>query len=223
MHNDYSRLYAQLRLEPDCSLEELRCAYRKRVAELHPDRAGDAPPATEPQLAALISLYRQALQFHAVHGRLPGSPARPVRAAPELAHVVSPVPVPVTLIDVAGVDDAGTAPGIHRRRAWLAAVGIAIWQLWLCWPTAHDASQGLGDAGDSETEPTPSHLPALLSPGMGMDSVLAIQGPPSLRSDTLWEYGPSWLRFEDGVLVEWHSSPLYRLKVREGALAGASP
>lgn len=77
---DFSHLYSLLDLEPDCSLEELKLAYRKRVAELHPDRQALRPDGSDEgtgsagiQLAALTPLYRRALRFHELHGRLPGS------------------------------------------------------------------------------------------------------------------------------------------------------
>lgn len=73
---DFSQLYALLKLEPGCSLEELKHAYRKRVAELHPDRHASHQAGREAgnrQLATLTPLYRMALQFHDDHGRLPGS------------------------------------------------------------------------------------------------------------------------------------------------------
>lgn len=73
---DFSQLYSLLGLEPGCSLDELKHAYRKRVAELHPDRrsaAGIGQDTGSRQLAALTPLYRSALRFHEEHGRLPGS------------------------------------------------------------------------------------------------------------------------------------------------------
>lgn len=73
---DFSRLYAQLNLRPDCSLEEFKRAYRRRVAELHPDRRGQAaaPVDDEFSLSELTSLYGLAMQFLKQHGRLPGGP-----------------------------------------------------------------------------------------------------------------------------------------------------
>ena len=49
---------------------------------------------------------------------------------------------------------------------------------------------------------------------MAPHDVLVVQGRPTLQSDAIWEYGPSWIRFEDDRVVEWHSSPLYPLKTR---------
>lgn len=115
---DFSQLYALLKLEPGCSLEELKHAYRKRVAELHPDRHGNHQAGGEAgnrQLAALTPLYRMALQFHDTHGRLPGSArvdARGGQARPGMRAVPRP--------------PAGTRPGppaarVSTRNWWLLA------------------------------------------------------------------------------------------------------
>lgn len=81
MDSDFNQLYAQLRLRPDCTLDEFKRAYRRRVAELHPDRrpeeAGQVADSQATALSELTSLYTTATRFHRAHGRLPGAPPRP--------------------------------------------------------------------------------------------------------------------------------------------------
>lgn len=78
MKPDFSLLYSELDLPPDCSLEEFQCAYRRRIAELHPDKAGIDPPSPEAQAAlpALISTYVAVNRFHRRYGRMPGGSPR---------------------------------------------------------------------------------------------------------------------------------------------------
>lgn len=85
MKPDFSLLYSELDLPPDCSLEEFQCAYRRRIAVLHPDKAGIDPPSPEAQAAlpALISTYVAVNRFHRRYGRMPGGSPRHV---PDTRH-----------------------------------------------------------------------------------------------------------------------------------------
>ena len=97
MSQDFSLLYSQLGLEPGCSLEDLKRAYRVRVAELHPDRHGDNDASSEAHLAELTeltALYSEAVRFHRIHGRLPGEAPKAVLVhitpAAQSGHVTRP-------------------------------------------------------------------------------------------------------------------------------------
>jgi hypothetical protein len=41
-----------------------------------------------------------------------------------------------------------------------------------------------------------------------------IEGPPDMENADRWEYGPSWVAFQCGKVVDWHSSPLRPLRAR---------
>jgi hypothetical protein len=78
MKADFSLVYSQLDLRPDCSLEEFRSAYMRRIAELHPDRSGREPASVEAQatLRELVSTYVAVTRFHRRYGRMPGASPR---------------------------------------------------------------------------------------------------------------------------------------------------
>ena len=83
MEVDFHSLYSELGIDPDCGLDDFKRAYRRRVAELHPDRHidGDLPSAgTSMALPELTLRYSQAMQFFRTHGRLPGSTPRKPQA-----------------------------------------------------------------------------------------------------------------------------------------------
>lgn len=83
MKPDFSDLYFQLGLRPDCGLEDLKRAYHRRVARLHPDRPdAQSTTPTELPLADLMALYGAATRFHRRYGRLPGAPSKPSSARP---------------------------------------------------------------------------------------------------------------------------------------------
>ena len=208
---DFLDLYKILGLNPGCGLAEFKQAYRRRVAVLHPDRRGadQVSVIAAERLQQLTALYGAAMEFERRHGRLPGAP--PVRppppeaGPPPVAHVATAVP-----------------PRRRRLRWWvIAPVALAciVWMLWdFGW---------LSGSSDSDTATTTSPSPPASSTlagqhataqpsnlelGMDADAVRAIEGDPMLTDEGRWEYGPSWIRFEDGKVVEWYSSPLRPLK-----------
>jgi hypothetical protein len=70
-----------------------------------------------------------------------------------------------------------------------------------------DIASGLGQ---------PSIRPAAraqLKLGSTLAEVESLLGPPLLRNEDTWEYGPSHVRFERGRVSGWYSSPLRPLPV----------
>jgi hypothetical protein len=229
MAADFSQLYSQLGLGPECSLEDFRHACRRRIADLHPDRGGatDAasPDATEAEqipLDELLALYAKAIRFHGQHGRLPGAP--PLQAAPILPAQPAPLLVPVFAAEP--VADTATETQTASSTAWSMRWPLIVLLLIAAGLIAlgtreDDSATGQGEAQTAGVaEPDDSAVPVVdqLELGMDADAVLAIQGAPMRYNDWEWEYGPSWLRFEDGQLVDWYSSPLHPLRT-----ATASP
>lgn len=89
MKPDLASLYSQLNLRPGCSLEEFQRAYRRRIAELHPDRQPGRPRSAESErtLRQLVALYTTVGRFHRRYGRMPG-----VRSVAGPAHVSGQAP-----------------------------------------------------------------------------------------------------------------------------------
>lgn len=135
MEPDFSLLYSELDLPPDCSLEEFKCAYRRRIAELHPDRKSREPPSPEAvaALPELISIYVAVSRFHRRYGRMPGGVPRSTTTAtvagsdPRRAPIASrsTLPVPVA---------AGAGQERSARPTWrLVALFLALLALMLSW------------------------------------------------------------------------------------------
>jgi len=215
---DYNRLYLELGLQPNCSVDELRQAYRRHVAGLHPDR-GDHDPQRDGSLplSDLNALYDEVVRFHQRYGRLPGAtlPAR----------VRTPVPVSAVSATADATTAPDRAPGNSGRRLWLALLLIAtvVAALVLGSPgpgePARPAVVQQRSIATPDTPPSPDEAPpSRLALGMDAETVLEIQGEPVRRSDVEWTYGPSWLRFERGKLVDWYSSQLRPLRT-----SGARP
>lgn len=199
---DFSALYRELGIEPDSSPEQFKRAYRRRVAELHPDRHGDG--GTD-DLTRLNRRYAAALAFLKDHGRLPGAapaaapsarPGRPGNRLPARAQTGGPSPQSDRL-------------GWRILLAALVAVG-AVWMF-----KSGALAPPTGPAGIVR-EPGHAAVPAPERPqlrlGMPVAAVRAIQGDPIGSEGGRWLYGASWLRFECDELVDWYSSPLQPLR-----------
>lgn len=216
---DFALLYARLGLPPDCTLEQFKHACRQRIAQLHPDKSpGAAPSMPDLPVSELISLYVSAVRFHRRHGRLPGGqPVAIARMTP------SPQAPPVAHASEATAPDADEAAPPLSWRTWLlvAATVALLLALFAALDresvpadraTAHPASTEAAQDGGPAIEPAAT-MPSQIELGMDQAAVLAIQGEPLHHDARDWLYGPSWIRFEKGHVVDWYSSPLYRLRV----------
>jgi len=208
MSQDFALLYMQLGLHPDCSLEELKRAYRIRVGELHPDRHLDRPSTDDENsaLTELTALYSGAIRFHRIHGRLPGSTPRFIAPASRAAHEAHHAPPPQSR---ATTHNDRPAPSATPRIAVLSVLVLVVVMVVLHWSeTAQVAPHA--DTDGAVAAPVDPNVPRL-ELGMEEASVVAIQGPPERVQDDVWNYGSSWVRFEEGHVVDWASVPPNRL------------
>lgn len=74
MATDFGRLYAQVGIGPDCTIDAFKQACRRQIANQHPDR-GASDDTAAMGIEELIAAYEQAVAFHRQHGRLPGARA----------------------------------------------------------------------------------------------------------------------------------------------------
>jgi hypothetical protein len=203
---DFLDLYKILGLHPDCGLIEFKRAYRRRVAVLHPDRRADGHTDTiaAERLQQLTALYSAAMAFHHQHGRLPGTAqVRPARASASRSASCTAV--------------AETPPRGSRRLLLLLGVAVAAWLLWNVEPTQDPvpAAASPATAGQATSRASSGRHDApvqALRIGMTSDAVRAGEGDPTLTDDDRWEYGPSWILFDNHQVVDWYSSPLRPLK-----------
>ena len=206
---DFLAFYQQLGLKPGCTLDELKAAYRRRVAVLHPDRRGDAPAdaAAAESLQALITTYNAASAFQRRYGRLPGGPhvavARPMPSAGRLPPGRPALPT--------------ARSGLPRRLRWLAALGGVAWLVWSRGFADFDAVPARVATAPAASRP-PAGAAAASAPlshlaiGMDAEAVRALEGRPTLENAMHWDYGPSWIEFSDSKVTAWYSSRLRPLK-----------
>ena len=194
---DFLLLYDELKVTPDCSLDHFKRAYRRRVADLHPDRVqGKVNPAATARLQTLTRLHDEAMRFHDHHGRLPGA---------NQAAQIAPTETPPRMA-------AHAAPS--RSRSILIAALILAGVIVAYFLLPDESAEIPAESGHVSSAQTlqPDVGGNFLILGMDEGAVRRIQGEPAFLATDRWEYGPSYVRFERHRVVGWYSSPLYPLK-----------
>ncbi|MET1162619.1 MAG: hypothetical protein ABWY48_08745, partial [Pseudoxanthomonas sp.] len=180
------------------------------VAQLHPDHPENSSDIS--RLQRLNRLYAAAIEFQRVHGRLPAMRAH---ATETNAHALP------------ASGDAGTpelpavsgSPPYWRYVLLVALLGTVLYGF-----SSQEPAAILSDAAEPAGTPDHAlHLPAVEKPlaiGMEDQEVRRIQGEPFNSHEHRWEYGPSWILFDCGKVVDWYSSPLHPLRVRSASPTG---
>lgn len=209
MSQDFALLYQQLGLHPDCSLEDLKRAYRVRVAELHPDRHLNQAGSQDAHhaLTELTALYSGAIRFHRIHGRLPGATPR-TAPAPRVA-MENPAAAPTVARALATTQRKAPAPNPTSRLAVGGVLALVVVLVVLHWSESSPIKTQVEPEG-SVADVADPNVPRL-ELGMGEADVIAIQGSPERVQDDVWNYGSSWVRFDEGRVVDWASLPPNRL------------
>ena len=212
---DFAALYRELGIDATCSLAELRSAWRRRVAKLHPDQGGSAEDTG--RLQQLNQRYDAALDFHARYGRIPGAaaPGQLAGAAVESTH-------PDAWRRADTVANEIPAAGFGRIPRYFVAIALIVVAV-LGWRIA-TGREVTADGADEHTGQIAAEAgvaAAQIAPGQGKDTVRNILGEPLDMYALRWTYGPSWVEFHCDKVVGWYSSPLRPLPVSVSAAQAA--
>ncbi len=199
---DFAALYRELGIDATCSLAELRGAWRRRVAKLHPDQGGSAEDTG--RLQQLNQRYDAALNFHARYGRMPGAvtSGRPVDESVE-----SSAPDSWRRTDAAANENP--AAGFGRTPRYFVVIVLLVVAV-LGWRIATGREKTTSRAAEN-TGPIVAQattVAARIVPGQEKDTVRNILGEPIDMHALRWTYGPSWVEFRCDKVAGWYSSPL---------------
>jgi hypothetical protein len=225
---DFLTLFQELGLPANCTLDELKLAFRRRVSQLHPDRAAGQVGDAESRLQRLTAMYNAALDFHRRYGRMPGNSSKPTPPRGVTTRPRTPSATPAW-------SDPGDTTSPQRSHTGLMLLGglaaLAV-IAWLIASSSIEESNGENESSASASQVeaadaapvenpveadvvvTPDVIPAPrhLRLGMSRDSVVALEGEPLSTNGPQWDYGPSWVAFRCGRVADWYSSPLRPLR-----------
>src|SRR5690606_18167780 len=167
------------------------------------------------KLQQINRIYHAATQFQRIHGRLPGEPT-PLHAAAPAAEARTARAVVATHAGAHHDARAGAMvpmAGPGRRLRFLLLAGVMAAAVAGLLELRGDASQGdaaeaPGAGSESRSVQPPVDAERRMALGMAPDEVLLLSGPPLSAHERRWDYGPSWVTFECGVVSDWYSSPL---------------
>ncbi|TDR44967.1 hypothetical protein DFR29_105150 [Tahibacter aquaticus] len=224
MPADYLADYRLLGLQPGCDLPTLEKTWRRRLAELHPDRAG---PAGADALHSANVAFRRLRAFERQHGRLPltsavvdaGGPPAPRSSATRQrragALALACLGVIVAAFGILYINIKRTeSPAAEAPLPAVAATALPAPA-----PAPAPAAAGKAIAAKPASTRSTAIKPATSRParqlklGDSRDNVAALLGAPPLRNRDRWDYGPSHVRFARGRVVDWYSSPRQPLPV----------
>lgn len=210
---DFVALYDELGLDAECSMADFKRAYRRRVAQLHPDHPDNSSDIS--RLQRLNRLYAAAIEFQHAHGRLPGAVRATAMETPgESVFASSDAPTHDS-------SSMSGSPSYWRYVLLVAMLGLVLYGLSLQEPatTMSDAVEPTAAPSQDLQRPVSEKLLAI---GMEGKQVRRIQGEPFNSHEQRWEYGPSWILFDCGKVVDWYSSPLHPLRVRSASPTGSA-
>ncbi|MGA8277609.1 MAG: J domain-containing protein [Rhodanobacteraceae bacterium] len=217
---DFLVFYQYLGVSANCSLDELKRAYRRRVATLHPDRHPDrtANAVESVCLQELTASYDAVMAFQRSYGRLPGA-SQPAIARRENNPQGTSIHRPVHPPHDAGQSRVGRTLlliGLLIALAWIFLSGNAMFAVGVRENgegTQHPVEPELTVAATSTTGTNVSPPQTRLVIGMDKPTVRRIEGAPLSADSAHWDYGPSWIDFDDAGVSDWYSSRLRPLKV----------
>jgi hypothetical protein len=242
--------YRTLGLAPGASLEEVKRAYRKLVKVWHPDRFAQAPHLQQHALEKMQSINHAYTRLQFIQPCLDTPPSSMPLGMWTLRQLRWLQTLPTWLVVLIafvvlrqGVNHfvLERAPLLPHKNQLLGE-GMALIPLSptgervrvrgvpLAWNDPHPSPLPEGEGVEAEVAAIRPNMPDMpaqpdqansyFTVGSTQAEVLAVQGPPTLASKNVWEYGGSRVYFRYGLVSSWEMWPRSPLKVK---LLPASP
>ncbi len=226
MNPDYDRHYRVLGVEPGCSWENLRSAYRRLVRTWHPDhRPAAADRASHETIKEITRAFRSLCDYRRRHGALPPpaysrqTAARTVgteTAAPSAGAVSAAAPRSPhsrprpNVLDPSGVARYAVVGGIFAI-AYLLIAGLFGDE----WSSDTDTADARFVANEqANVRAGTQGQPSMFYFGLGSSAsdVYHLHGDPSEVSGDTWYYGASKVHFANNRVIAWESDSSFPLR-----------
>ena len=238
-HYTYAECYRILDVNPVCSRDELRRAYKLQIHHWHPDKFADKSAeknTADDKIKCITTAHQQLVIYYREHGKLP---------LPETADAPRKLPQPEVKERKRAPVDHSTRHSTQRSRQpprsvkkssgiapILGAMIIAVVLFWFYAPS-EQLEPGLKQVKPLTVSSSnkAEALPISVQPGLAQQSVTAtvvaeefitygssigevinIQGAPTSTEGDTWYYAESELYFEAGKVVGWRHAGDSRLK-----------
>mgnify|MGYP001579240134 FL=1 len=221
MNNHYLQHYQVLEIQPGCSFEDLRYAYRRLVKEWHPDhftggRENSDPGYAESKIKDINKAFRSLSDYYKKNGCLPISPEEAADLNKGSAFL---------WMDNRQSKDRRPAQGKKASTfsvsLRLMIVGAVLGIGYVAWKTHMQEQIGPSNQaapansvpteqyqlGSRQSRETEEHFTV----GSTLGDVIAIQGAPTSIEGDVWLYGQSKVYMEKGAVTKWENdseSPL---------------
>lgn len=198
----YQHCYRVLRVAADCSPEELRLAYRRRVRSCHPDRMRD-DATRDDEFKEVVKAYRTLVAFLRRHGELPppwlvmASDAATANRAIDRRRTKARADAHAVLDD-SRMRSAGRLTRFYAAVAGAFVLGVG-------------TSALFGQAGERYDTGAASDGGQLVI-GMDPQSVVELHGVPNYTKGSVWFYGDSGVIFERGCVIGWEDRSPFPLR-----------
>lgn len=237
----YRDCYRILNIEPGCTWDELRKAYKLQIQKWHPDRFTDESAekqAADDKIKRITSANQQLVAYYRKHGRLPepeventasalprpapnshySSGTTPAQTAHTFTKKSNPSLVPILiLISIISFLVWKYAPYTHAPSIENRNMAPARTDTLLKAPTTHKTISPINgtdkNAIITNSITTSGDDDETISYGSTVGAVIAIQGPPTRQIGDTWFYGESEIYFLDGKVIGWRHMPGSALKI----------
>lgn len=239
----YADCYKILDVEPTCSWDELRRAYKLQIQKWHPDKFAEnttEKDAANDKIKRITTANQQLVAYYRRHGKLPAPETEPSQRKLPRPDYSQSVKSETVNYSQAKSFSSKKKSGLFPVFSGLIVIGFLFWYYSpeirqaqrktaeKINPVSANASSNTANQQDQYSQSALSQEPQqtgnsdnekFITYGTTIGEVISIQGAPTHDEGNTWYYDDSELYFENGVVIGWKHMPGSKLKTSVAAAA----